>query len=178
MHRTADTAAGPHGEVTMLPMLARGPFTDLRGTPKFAHGHHQRVFQEATLVEIIQQRRIGAVKNWAMPILQQFEIKNMCVPTPVAVGREGFDVLAPVTARTARRSPQGVGPSGSSDQRSSGHKYRVLRFSCKINAARAGIRQQAVGALCVRFQSSIPDSPAVRRRPVGRQFLAILCGWA
>ena len=163
----------------MLPMLARGPFTDLRGTSKFAHGHHQRVFQEAALVEVIQQRRISAVKNRAMPILQQFEIKNMCVPTPVAVGREGFDVLAPVHLHIRHAGlHQAPGHQAALAKSRLAISIACLAFLLREikRRARLGIRQQAVGALVRAFP--VIDT-GILQLPFGgvqlaEQFLAIL----
>ena len=80
----------------MLVVLARRAIANLRGASELTHGNQQRIIQHASIIQVIDQRGICAIQNRTVAVLSELEVKDMCVPSEVAIRRKGLNVFTPV----------------------------------------------------------------------------------
>ena len=71
----------------MSPVIAAALAVDLRSAAEFADGHHQRLGQQATLVQILDQRGEADVELRAEHVLQAVGVLGVRVPHRVVDGR-------------------------------------------------------------------------------------------
>ena len=75
-----DAAAGEHDRLAEAPVVTAGVFVDLRRAAKLAPNRHQRLLQQAALVEIVQQRGQSLVEHRQQLAPQRFEVFRVRIP--------------------------------------------------------------------------------------------------
>ena len=78
-----DAAAGQRDAVDLRPVVAAAPghFLDLRGAAVLAEADHQRLVEEASLVEILEQAGKCVVESGEQLVLHAGEVIPVGVPT-------------------------------------------------------------------------------------------------
>src|SRR5262249_62149881 len=73
----ADAGAGEHHRVAVRPVIAAAIAVDLRCAAHLAHHHDQCFVQEAPLVEVLHQGRVGPVEVGQLVFLEDREVAGV-----------------------------------------------------------------------------------------------------
>ena len=89
-----DTATRPQGTLAATPVIASAVGRYLRRATKFTHGDDECRIQQAALLQVVDQRRCRAVKDW--PVAVRHVLKVQPVRVPAEVCSRVIDILDPL----------------------------------------------------------------------------------